>query len=204
MLGKPSRHSQERLEQNGRRAIAIVLAVAKHGMAVTHGAESVVSNTDLAVKLTLRVEPDGEPAFEVQARFRFSQFSPPTQGKQLAVIYDPNDHDSIMLDDSPAAQVKLKMLAMGKSKEQIDLMQRLIASTPGTTTADAQAVAAQYAELNGEMMSTPGAVDAGASPAPDITQKDPVELLSQLVAMKDRGLLSEAEFAEQKSRILGG
>ena len=54
------------------------------------------------------------------------------------------------------------------------------------------------------MMSTLGAVDAGASPAPDITQKDPVELLSQLVALKDRGLLSEAEFAEQKSRILGG
>ena len=34
-------------------------------------------------------------------------------------------------------------------------------------------------------------------------QKDPVELLSQLVVMKDRGLLTEAEFAEQRARILG-
>ena len=53
------------------------------------------------------------------------------------------------------------------------------------------------------MVITPGAAGVGAPPMPGGPQKDPVELLSQLVVMKDRGLLTEAEFAEQRARILG-
>ncbi|MBK9296823.1 MAG: SHOCT domain-containing protein [Candidatus Microthrix sp.] len=52
-------------------------------------------------------------------------------------------------------------------------------------------------------MITPGAAGVGAPLMHGGPQKDPVELLSQLVAMKDLGLLTEAEFAEQRARILG-
>ncbi|BAU86896.1 hypothetical protein SLA_6027 [Streptomyces laurentii] len=40
-----------------------------------------------------------------------------------------------------------------------------------------------------------------ASPAPDMTSK--LEQLKQLGELKDQGVLSEAEFEEQKRRILG-
>ena len=204
MLGKPSRRTRKKLEQNGRRASATVVAVGERGMAITHGSDNVVSNTEIALKLTLRVEPQDEPAFEVEERFRFAQLSIPTEGQDLAVIYDPDDHDAVMLDGNPAPNIAAMMQGKGKSAGQIDFIQQLITSvTSGASTADTQAIATQWAEQNGAMVITPGAAGVGAPPMPGGPQKDPVELLSQLVVMKDRGLLTEAEFAEQRARILG-
>ena len=105
MLGKSSRRTRKKLEQNGRRASATVVAVGERGMAITHGSDNVVSNTEIALKLTLRVEPQDEPAFEVEERFRFAQLSIPTEGQHLAVIYDPDEHDAIMLDGNPAPNI---------------------------------------------------------------------------------------------------
>ncbi|CCM65439.1 MAG: SHOCT domain-containing protein [Candidatus Microthrix parvicella] len=59
------------------------------------------------------------------------------------------------------------------------------------------------AEQNDAKVIGPGSAGSGARPIPGPPQRDPVELLSELVTMKDRGLLSDAEFAERKARILG-
>jgi hypothetical protein len=204
MFGKPSRHTRKKLEQHGRRATATVLDVGERGMAITHGSDNVVSNTEIALKLKLRVEPQDEPAFEVEERFRFAQLSIPTQGQCLAVIYDPNDHDAVMLDGNPAPNIAALMQGRGKSAGQIDFIQQLFASaSSGAPTTETQAIAAQWAEQNGAMVIGPGSAGFGAPPIPSPPQRDPVELLSELVTMKDRGLLSDAEFAEQKARILG-
>lgn len=204
MLGKPSRRTRKRLETSGRKASATVLAVGSHGMAITTGGGQLVQDTEVAVKLTLRVEPDGEQPFEVEEKFRFPQLSLPTQGQRLAVIYDPDDHDAIMLDDDPMAAVEAAMDRSGRPEGQVDLVKQLMASAmSGASTADTQAIAMQWAEQNGATVITPGVAGYGASPMPGAPQKDPVELLSDLVALKDRGLLTDAEFAAQKARILG-
>lgn len=204
MLGKPSRRTRKRLETSGRKASATVLAVGSHGMAITTGGGQLVQDTEVAVKLSLRVEPEGEPAFEVEEKFRFPQMAIPTQGQRLPVIYDPDDHDAIMLDDNPMAVVDAALAHTGKPEGQIDLVKQLMASAmSGASTADTQAIAMQWAEQNGATVITPGVAGYGASPMPGAPQKDPVELLSDLVALKDRGLLTDAEFAAQKARILG-
>jgi Short C-terminal domain len=40
-------------------------------------------------------------------------------------------------------------------------------------------------------------------PPPDSGGADPIERLKELAALKDQGILTEEEFAEQKARILG-
>lgn len=208
MLGKVSKRTRKRLEASGRRAGATVLAVAERGMTITTGSTHLVSDTEVALKVTLRVEPDGELPFEVEEKFRFGQLSLPSVGQKLAVIYDPDDHDAIMLDDNPTAVVETMLASSGRPPGQIDLVKDLMASAmSGASSADTQAIAAKWAEQNGAMVITPGAafgIPTPATPAPGApAPQDPVELLSQLASLKERGLLSDAEFQAQKARIIG-
>ena len=98
MLGRPSHRTEKHLKESGTRAPAVVTAIADRGVAITDGAEGVVGNTTLMRRTSLRVEPIGEPAFEIEKRFRYSQFGVPSAGDKVAVIFDPEDHDSIMID----------------------------------------------------------------------------------------------------------
>ena len=102
MLGKPSHRTEERLKEHGTRAFAVVTASADRGLAVTSGAEGLVGNTSVMRRTTLRVEPTGAPAFEVEKNFRYGQFSVPYVGGHVAVIFDPDDHDRIMIDHDTA------------------------------------------------------------------------------------------------------
>ena len=65
MLGKPSRRTRKRLETSGRKASATVLSVSDRAMAITTGGGQLVQDTEVAVKVSLRVEPEGEMPFEV-------------------------------------------------------------------------------------------------------------------------------------------
>ena len=80
MFGKPSRRDRRKLETEGRSAAATVLAISDRGMSVTNGNDSIVANTEVVLKTRLRVEPTGEPAFEVEKRFRYPQLSIPSVG----------------------------------------------------------------------------------------------------------------------------
>ena len=45
---------------------------------------------------------------------------------------------------------------------------------------------------------------AAQAPAPAAPQADTIEQLNQLADLKERGILTDAEFAAQKAKILGG
>ncbi len=83
------------------RATAFVLWRADRGELIGDGALELVSETELAVRALLRVEPAGEPAFEVEQKLRFSQAAIPTPGAPVAVIYDPADRERIIVDRTP-------------------------------------------------------------------------------------------------------
>ncbi|MFM9127849.1 MAG: hypothetical protein ACKOTA_09915, partial [Solirubrobacterales bacterium] len=101
MLGQPSRKKRKHLIENGTRATAVVLKRSRR-IAVTTGPENVVDSTELDFRLKLRVEPEGQEAFEVGCRMRFPQMSAPEEGSRIPVIFDPEDRDEIMWDDTPA------------------------------------------------------------------------------------------------------
>jgi hypothetical protein len=182
MLGKPSRRTRKRLEEAGRKANATVVEIAEKGMAVTHGAEGVVANTELAMKTTLKVQPEGEPEFEVKETFRYPQMAVPSAGSTIPVIYDPEDHGKIMLDDSPEAQQAAVLSGAG-----ID------AGAIGDAVANAQKM--QQQAMQG------GAMNMGATGMPGAA--DPVDKLEKLQALKEKGALTDSEFEAQKAKILG-
>src|SRR3954452_16903538 len=118
MLGKPSHRTRKRLEEQGRTAKATDLEIASRGMTVTSGNDQIVANTKVMLKTKLRVEPDGEPAFEVEQRFRYSQFAIPSVGTVLPVVCDPDDHDKIMLNENTSAVMQAGMAQAGVTPDQ--------------------------------------------------------------------------------------
>src|SRR4051794_31453930 len=187
MLGKPSKRLKKQLEENGKRANATVVEIAEKGMAVTRGAEGVVGNTELALKTHLRVQPDDEPEFEVKKRFSFPQLAVPSAGQTVPVLYDPNDHDKIVVDYSPEAQQSAAFSAAGIDPSQI-----------GQLMEQAQQMRAQTPGVQG-MGQMPGMTP----PAPAQPQVDPVEQLEKLAKLKESGALTEAEFEAEKQKIIG-
>jgi hypothetical protein len=186
MLGKPSGRLKKHLEKNGKRANATILEIADKGMTVTSGNEHVVGNTEFVLKTRLKVQPEDEPEFEVEQKFRFMQLAVPSAGSVLAVIYDPADHDKIMLDDSPEAQQQATLSSAGLDPNAIAQMMN-----------QAQQWQAQAGQMPaGQMPGT--APPASAQQAPD-----PVEQLEKLAALKEKGALTDAEFEAEKARILG-
>lgn len=119
MLGKTSKRLQKQLEESGTRANATVVEIDDKGMAITHGQQGVVANTEIERKARIRVKPDGEPEFEVTKRFRFSQFDIPSAGQVIAVIFDPSDHDKVMLDRSRFGGQRAMLEADGLDPSQI-------------------------------------------------------------------------------------
>jgi Short C-terminal domain len=187
MLGKPSKRLKKQLEENGKRANATVVEIAEKGMAVTRGAEGVIGNTELALKTHLRVQPDDEPEFEVKKRFSYPQLAVPSAGQTVPVLYDPNDHDKIIVDYSADAQQNAAFASAGIDPSQIgQLMQQ-----------------AQQMQAGMGQMPAVGQVPGMAPQQPAQSQADPVEQLEKLAKLKESGALTEAEFEAEKAKILG-
>jgi hypothetical protein len=191
MLGKPSRRTEKHLQEHGVKASAVVLEIAERGMAVTNGAEGVVSNTTLMLKTKLRIEPDGRPAFEVEKRFRYPQLAVPSAGMRIPVIFDPDDTDKVMLDDSSEAHIHSALVSSGISPESMAKVQSLTsAAISGVSREELQQMAA-------------AAFQPMAMPMPNAEQSK-LDQLEQLAGLHDRGVLTDEEFAAQKAQILAG
>jgi len=202
MLGKPSHRTRKRLEEQGRTARATVLDIASRGMTVTTGNDQIVANTKVVLKTKLRVEPAGEPAFEVDQRFRYSQFAIPSVGSVVAVVYDPDDHDRIMLSEDPAAVTQATLSSAGMSADQMGLVTQLQQASAAGMSREAMAdMARQWGQAHGAtIIDGSGALAAAAPAAPESS----VDQLEKLADLRDRGVLTDAEFAAQKAKILSG
>lgn len=172
MLGKPSRRTRKRLEEDGVRAPATVVDIAERGWAVTSGPSNMVSSTTAMLKTTLRVEPPGEPAFEVTKRLRYPQLSIPSAGARINVIFDRDDHEELILDHSAPSSLSIDV--------------------GGGQPLDLEAILAQ--SLAGDASVTTHIV--GSPP------EDRLDQLEQLGRLHAQGVLTEAEFAAEKQRIL--
>jgi hypothetical protein len=99
VLGRPSRRTRKQLEDHGSSASATVLEIAKHGINMSTGNQTTWTN-EIALKTRLRVEPEGQPTFEWQGRLRFRDSHTPAAAGQVWVLFDPDDHETLMVDFS--------------------------------------------------------------------------------------------------------
>jgi hypothetical protein len=243
MFGNHKRLEKKLRSTGGTSATATVVEC-KTGMTITTGNDMIAANTKVVCKLKLQVTPSGEPAFEASTTARFSQFSVPSEGDTVSVIYDPSDRTKVVIDGSDAAQMHAILekqiarhraggtalgTAIADKLEQAHQEGRL--DDPGTTRASIQAYNAEFRNvikeatqsagmgpgpvisIGGQIVSDGHATSgvqltdllsghrAGGAPAATVAP-DPVEQLTKLAALHDKGVLTDAEFAAEKAKII--
>src|SRR3954468_2583478 len=196
MLGKLSRRTQRKLEDHGTHAPATVLAISDRGMTVSHNGGPLVADTEVILKTHLRVEPPGEPSFEVEKRLRYDQLAMPSAGSQLAGIFNPEDHDELMLDPAgPAAGVMATVIpGLGSVQDLLTTVQAAKAEAGGDRQAMTEALLAQF---GGGAAVVGGGGGFGTPP-------DPLDELAKVGELHRNGVLTDEEFTAQKRRLLGG
>src|SRR3954447_3863473 len=195
MLGKLSRRTQRKLEEHGTHAPATVLAISDRGMTVSHNGGHLVADTEVILKTHLRVEPAGEPSFEVKKRLRYDQLAMPSAGSQVAVIFDPQDHDELMLDPAgPAAGVMATVIpGLGSVQDLLTTVRSAKAEAGGDRQAMAQTLLTQF---GGGATVLGGGAGFGSPP-------DPLDELAKLGELHRNGVLTDEEFTAQKRKLLG-
>jgi hypothetical protein len=227
VFGKHNR-LERKLRESGRTAPATVLEC--HGtMTITQGNEMIVSNTQVVCKLRLQVAPPGEPTFEAETSARFGQFGIPSRGAVLQVLYDPEDHDKVVVDDSPEAQMQVAtsnqiatFRAMGGDigAAIADKLEAAQAAGRLNVTGDGEEAIQAYNEAfrtvvteakeslglgSGPVIAVNGQVvsaGGGGAVAPATAASDPVDEIRKLADLRDRGALTQAEFDAQKAKLL--
>ena len=190
MFGKPRKGVRKELESEGTRAVATVTEISQRGVAVTSSGN--VAGAEAALKTTLQIQPPGGmPSFELRCTLRYSQFSIPGVGDRINVLYDPDDLDHIMLDPTPPT-VASRTVEMGTFVNGVPMSPGMQVGGIDIGALIAQATAAG----NAQVIDLSGSGGLGAS-------VDPLDRLAKAAALHQQGVLTDAEFAEQKARILG-
>jgi Short C-terminal domain len=158
--------------------------------------------------LTVRVKlPDGSSSEFKTGRINKDDYGTLFEGAVVPVRYDPSDHSKVALD-LPALKDRQ---AQSKAAEHGALdAQFANLGTPGTTGVGGGPViggvgdlGALKAQVLAAAAQNSGSVIDLRSPSPDGSASDPVERLAKLAALKQQGLLSDAEFEAAKAKVLG-
>jgi hypothetical protein len=205
MLGHNERLVRKLMEHGGRQAWATVLE-SNQQWANAGGRNKTAGQAGsftIHQKLKLRVEPDGEPPFETTVEQVFNDAHGPhipQEGWSVTVIYDPNDHSKVAIDlegrfvtagvDRAAAVARAEMAARMRD--------------PAARQQLVEEMRARAAERVQSALALHGMTATAVSGYQQIQQPmpDPVERLSKLADLRDRGFLTDAEFEAQKARIL--
>ncbi len=101
MFGSISKSEHERILEHGEHAEAEILdakTLGLGGIPIRFTKLGKVRGGTHAVSTRLRVEPRDGDAFEVKKRLRFPEHTPREPGTRLAVVFDPSDHERMILD----------------------------------------------------------------------------------------------------------
>ncbi len=139
------------------------------------------------------------------------QLTAPRPGTRLPVLYDPKDHSRVELDRALADNADRAVDVINAARPDLagaqvmgmpmaDVIRRAM-SDPNGFRAEIMQRSAEIQQQAMAAMQAQQAAQAHATPAQDA---DPVDRLERLAALKDRGLLTDEEFDQQKRRILGG
>ena len=213
MLGKPSRRTRKHLDENGRVAQAEVLEIADSGPtferegherkwwrpddAIPDWMRPSRQIYEIALKTRLRVRPEGEPEFDVETTIRFPQSYEPKAGDEIEVIYDPEDHDKLMLGEYDPHDASLDE---GTKKTAQDWL-------------NAYGQGGEAASLEAEEPDGPidGARATGAISGPGMTTGatyaegvDPNARMMELATQLQKGEITMEQFEEEQKKLFGG
>jgi hypothetical protein len=198
VFGHNKRLAAKLKEQGGRQAWATVLE-SKQEWASTGGlnvSPGQAGSFTIHQKLKLNVEPDGEPPFEATIKqvFNDTQGWPiPQEGWSVAVIYDPNEHSKLVLD--------LDTMPVRPGVDRDDAVARHESAM--ARLQDPAARLQQIEEMKAQAAALQERFAATLSPALSAPRlPDVADQLTKLADLRDRGVLSDAEFEAQKAKIL--
>ena len=186
------------LRRVGLRAYAEVLSAEQTALSVTVGNPNLMNNSEIRWELQVRVMPDIEPPFDATVHALLPQTNRPRPGTRVAVLYDPKDHARVELDQQPASTADAAIEAITNARP--DLSGAQVMGMPMTDV-----IRQAIADPNGfreQMMARGAQMQQQAWPGRP-QSNDPVDRLERLASLKDRGLITDEEFEQQKRRILG-
>lgn len=196
MFGKRNRFTRKKLMEEGIAAPATVLEISDRGMTVTHGSEGFVGNTEVILKTRLRVEPPGQPPFEVEQKFRYPQLSIPSAGSVLQVRFDPDDHDKIVIDDTVPPQISA---SFGGTTLDLGGLLGTIREQQASGADRAHMADALKRQLQADGVPF---MQVGSAPGQS-PEEERIRNLERLAALRASGALTQEEFDTQKARLLG-
>jgi hypothetical protein len=149
------------------------------------------------VKVTVTVQPDNGEPFEASFRQAFTGMRP-LNGWQCKVIYDPKDRSRIaVLENS----ITPPGLDHARAEHAVEMRSEAMAAASSGHMAEyieSMKARAQAGELQGVTIVDGRMVSPGApAPKPDLADQ-----LTKLDALRARGVLTDAEFATQKAKLL--
>jgi hypothetical protein len=163
---------RKRLSSEGKRADAEVLEAKERPWVTRKPGELGAYGT---FRLTLQVSPLSEPSFTAEITDQWSAGGEPRVGMRVPVLYDPAHRSKVCLDKNPG---KYSLIEYGGPKLSLDDDPDL-AMVNELERAEAQPAAAP------------------ADPA-----QARLDRLTQIADLRDRGVLSDDEFAAEKAKIL--
>lgn len=162
-------------------------------------------------KLTVRVEPPGQPPFEAAVTAQLGIGNSLAEGMMVSVIYDPNDHSKVAFDQGQNATLEGMVEGMTADEPGSDpqALQSILEAVikdpssmndPATSVSQGKALAAAMG-ISNPSIHVRGQQDLPVQPA--AASENPVQLLAQLAQLHTQGVLTDAEFEKQKARLLG-
>ena len=165
------------------------------------------------------MQPEGEPAFEAKTDAWMVGTEGAHEGMVIPVLYDQSDHSKLVVDNSDAAW---KPADTANTNARIAAHEAEMGMDPARTAAmlemrrAAVADPAAFRKLMREQgpaaFGLPGAPlpEQAATPAAPLPQQaatpaaeDPLDRLTKLADLHDRGALTDAEFEAEKRKLLG-
>ncbi len=192
---------KKKLYRDGAHAEGQVVGLTSYGL---HGETS-----GFGVKVRVKF-PDGSMTEFEKGPLSASDVGQLYQGSVVPVRYDPADHSKVALD-IPAlkeSQAQAKAAQQAQLDGQFAQMGEPGSPAPGGPAAQVLAGLGGGGDLKAKLLQmaaqNPGTVIDLRSSQPQAAQvSDPVDRLAKLADLKERGVLTDAEFEAEKAKVLG-
>jgi hypothetical protein len=160
VFGIGSRRLERKLRQHGKSALAAVLSTRRKVSGLYETSDPFYQSppteaTRALWTMTVRVEPDGQAAFEAKIDAWLWESERPRMDWLIPVLYDPADHRRIVFDHSVEARNAANHATFVMRERWMQ------------------------------------------------EQANPLDRLTELMELRDRGALADAEYESQKRKLLG-
>jgi hypothetical protein len=198
---------EHKLRKSGKSALAKVTACERKET-MQQNVNAGVGTPKTLCYLELQVQPDGEPAFDAKTDAWMVGTEGAHVGMTVPVLYDPSDHDKVVVDSSedawrPAdnentfARIAARAAERGEDPSRTAAMMEMRRAA----LSDPEGFHKRMQEQGPAAFGLPGMPGPVQTSAPAQSQ-DPLDRLSKLADLHERGALTDAEFEAQKKKLL--